>query len=547
MTHAGSGQPLAFRIVAILGLSLLYFFTAKAGLSLAFVQANASPVWPAAGVSLAALLILGARTWPGIFIGALLANLTAQGTSWKAAALIALGNTLAAAVAAVILEKTIRFEPSMERWKDIFGFLGIGVFLSPLLSATNGTLQVVLWNMAPTGLFSEIWYVWYSGDAMGVLLTAPPLLVWWGRRRYKKPPARPRELLVLLSLTLAFSYLVFWREVSGLALGTTLSFLVFPFAAWAAARHGLHVTTAITFLISAVALLGTIHRGGPFAAAGLHGQLYVFQLFVTVLAVTSMLLAGLVEERIRFETALGEAKERAEAADRTKSAFLATMSHEMRTPLNSIIGFTGILQRELAGPLNAEQLKQLGMVRGSAEHLLSVITNVLELATIEAGQFDLSQASFDLRACIEDCVERSRRLAKRKGLELHCENVSGPLVIVSDRRRVEQILHQLIQNAIKFTDSGEVFVLLRASGDGVKVSVSDTGIGIQPADINRLFLPFQQLESGLSRRFEGSGLGLVLCKKLIEKLGGTITVKSEPGRGSLFEFNLPLGMDRGNK
>jgi PAS domain S-box-containing protein len=240
----------------------------------------------------------------------------------------------------------------------------------------------------------------------------------------------------------------------------------------------------------------------------------------------------------------------AEAADRVKSAFLATMSHELRTPLNSIIGFTGIILQGLAGPLTPEQAKQLGMVQGSARHLLEVINDVLDLSKIEAEQLEVRHEPFDLRSSIEKVVASVLPLAQKKGLSLTAQAPEGPCAMVSDRRRLEQILLNLINNAIKFTQSGSVMVTLdvgagveaAVSGTGdenVTLRVTDTGMGVKPEHLAKLFQPFGQLDTGIARQHEGTGLGLAICRHLTRLLGGEIVALSEWGKGSQFSVTLP--------
>ncbi|MDD5170353.1 MAG: MASE1 domain-containing protein [Syntrophales bacterium] len=236
---------------------------------------------------------------------------------------------------------------------------------------------------------------------------------------------------------------------------------------------------------------------------------------------------------------LAMAKERAEAADHLKSAFLATMSHELRTPLNSIIGFTGIILQGYVGPLNEEQTKQLGMVRNSANHLLSLINDVLDISKIEAGQLQVSRELFDLPAAIEQAVQSSRPALDKKGLSLVVTidpTIGG---MVSDRRRVEQVLLNLLSNAVKFTDQGSIAVDCRREEGLVTIGVTDTGIGIKEENMARLFKAFQQVDTGTARRYEGTGLGLYICQRLAELLGGRMHVTSEWGKGSIFCFSLP--------
>ena len=251
-----------------------------------------------------------------------------------------------------------------------------------------------------------------------------------------------------------------------------------------------------------------------------------------------------LEDTVKKRTAeLEAAKIRAESADKLKSAFLANLSHELRTPLNSIIGFSGILLQEKSGALNEEQKKQLGMVQTSGRHLLSLINDILDLSKIDAGQFTVNYESFNIHEVIEEVMGIQRLYANQKGLSLTFVKSSDHGDIISDRQRIQQVLLNLLNNAIKFTDKGYVTIRCSKEKDFVRVEVSDTGIGIDEANQVKLFSPFIQIENDLTRRYEGSGLGLSICKKLIELLNGTINVKSEYGVGSTFSIALPLAKE----
>ncbi|PKN53169.1 MAG: sensor histidine kinase [Deltaproteobacteria bacterium HGW-Deltaproteobacteria-13] len=248
-----------------------------------------------------------------------------------------------------------------------------------------------------------------------------------------------------------------------------------------------------------------------------------------------------MEQRIiQRTTELAAAMDKAQAADRLKSAFLAAMSHELRTPLNSIIGFTGMILQGIAGPLNEEQKKQLGMVRGSAHHLLDLINDVLDISKIEAGQLTIMAEPFDLRQSIEKTVQIMLPLARKKNLDLGFRIADRISEVNGDQRRVEQIILNLLSNAVKFTERGEITLDCSADNDWITLSVTDTGIGIGPENIPIIFEAFRQVDSGIARVQEGTGLGLNITKKLVEMMGGSIHVESEFGKGSYFTIKLPI-------
>ncbi|MBE0602533.1 MAG: PAS domain S-box protein, partial [Deltaproteobacteria bacterium] len=247
-----------------------------------------------------------------------------------------------------------------------------------------------------------------------------------------------------------------------------------------------------------------------------------------------------LEQKVGERTAeLEKANTTLAELDRLKSNFIASMSHELRTPLNSIIGFTGILLQGFAGPLNEEQEKQLGMVKGSARHLLDLITDIIDLSKIEAGKIGFSVERFDLARVAREVLEGFRVQAGHKGISLSID-APDTLPVEADPRRIRQVLINLVGNAVKFTEKGGVRVEVAESGGTGSVSVSDTGPGIRPEDMRKLFRQFSQVGTAESLKHEGTGLGLHLSRKLMNLMGGDIRAESEFGRGSVFIATLPV-------
>ena len=246
-----------------------------------------------------------------------------------------------------------------------------------------------------------------------------------------------------------------------------------------------------------------------------------------------------ITDQKRARDEIQRMNERLKEADRLKSEFLATMSHELRTPLNSIIGFTGIVLQGMAGPLNDEQKKQLGMVYNSARHLLSLISDLLDLSRIEAGRMEVAVEEVDPRAVIEEIVRSLSPIVTNKKIEL-VTDLELPPRIRTDRKKLYQVLLNLTNNAVKFTHKGGVKIIARTDATSLKFVVEDTGIGIKPEQMELLFQAFRQVEGSAARRYEGTGLGLYLSRKLAALLGGEIHGESEFGKGSRFTFTIPL-------
>jgi PAS domain S-box-containing protein len=253
-----------------------------------------------------------------------------------------------------------------------------------------------------------------------------------------------------------------------------------------------------------------------------------------------------ITERKRIEEALVAAVDAAEDASRAKSAFLANMSHELRTPLNAIIGYSEMLQEELGERSQEDLVPDVVKIHGAGKHLLRLINDILDVSKIEAGKMDLLPEVFDAAALVRDAASTIRRLVESQANTLHVRCDEGIGLMKADLTRVRQVLLNLLSNASKFTQGGRVSLeadrITMNGGAWVRFRVRDTGIGMSPEQLARLFKAFTQADVSTTRRYGGTGLGLVISRQLCQMMGGEVTVESEPGVGSTFTVLLPTNM-----
>jgi len=238
---------------------------------------------------------------------------------------------------------------------------------------------------------------------------------------------------------------------------------------------------------------------------------------------------------------LSGANVRLKEMSQLKSQFLSNMSHELRTPLNSILGFSEVLQEKMFGELNEKQQEYVNYISESGQHLLSLINDILDLAKIEAGKLEMEPAEVSLGDLLQNSLTMVKEKALKHGIELSLKLENEIPHIYADERLVKQVVFNLLSNAVKFTpDGGRVGIEAVKEDEHIRITVWDTGIGIKEEDKEKLFKEFQQLDSGRDKRYQGTGLGLALSKRLVEMHGGRIWVESEEGKGSRFNFTLPI-------
>jgi signal transduction histidine kinase len=520
-------------LLLLIILALLYIAAGRAGLQLDAVSGFATLVWAPSGIALAALLRFGLPLWPGVTAGALVVNLWA-GAPLVAALGIATGNTLEP-VLAVLLLRRLGFR-GFTRVRDVVLLLAVGAAFSTTISATVGTLSLTLAGVVTSGRIVITWVSWWLGDAIADLIVAPLLFTWLTWR----PPVSRRRLLeaaALAAVLLTTSLMVFTRRAPTETVVFLQPYLLTPALIWAALRfHERGAATAV-FISSVIAVWATTAGAGPFQSGMLFQRLGALQALMAMMAITFLVLGAIASERTQTEHQLQRARETAEAASRAKSRFLAVVSHELRTPLTAVTGYADILLEGWAGQPNEQQRTHLQRIRAAGWHLISVIEGILTFSRAESGREEVRREDVDVAALAEESAALLAPEARKKSLQLQLTAPYQALLLRTDAGKLRQILLNLIGNAIKFSDTGTVDIAIERLPDRVQITVSDEGPGIPRDRLEEIFEPFTQL-SGVS--VGGTGLGLSASRMLAQLLGGSVTVKSEVGRGSKFMVQLPV-------
>src|SRR6266704_2268041 len=464
---------------AIGALALIYFIAGKLSLHLAFLNASASPVWPPAGIALAALLVLGCRVSPGIFVGAFFVNLLTAGNVFTSLG-TASGNTLEALCGAWLVNRFAGGARVFDRPQDVFKF-ALAALISTTVSPTFGVSSLAAGGFAQWSSYWLIWLTWWLGDASGVLIVAPLLLLWSvpaTQRKWNQKQVLEVSVLLLLLVVLAETVFGGWLPIS--ARNYPISFICGPIVIWTAFRFTPRETATGIFILSAIAIWGTVHGFGPFILQSENQSLLMLQSWTAALTITAMAIAAAITERNSTQLALEQQKDAVEAANRTKDNFLAMLSHELRTPLTPVITALDTLE---TGPADTEESRvALAMIRRNVELESQLIDDLLDLTRIAKDKLRLSFDQIDAHQAISNVAEICRMEANARRLRVYLNLRAGAHHVTADVTKFQQIIWNLLKNAIKFTkENGEITISSSNPSPQVLTSiVGDTGIGIEP-------------------------------------------------------------------
>lgn len=530
----------------------IYFSTAKLGLMMDAVSGFATLVWPPTGIALAALLLFGYDLWPGIALGAFLVNFSA-GAPALAACGIAVGNTLEAVLGAYWLRRFPGFSGTLGRVQDVLGLVVVAALASTMVSATVGVSSLYFAGIVALSTYGSTWIAWWIGDMLGNLVVAPLLLTWGSAPRIQFKTRKIVEAGGVALLLIGIGLAVFGGLFPTAQNGYPLTYMIFPPLIWAALRFGPRGAVSATSAMSVLAIWGTAEGFGPFAEDTLSGSLIFLQLFMGAVAVTVLFMAAVVTERreaektaregeVRISQLYAETKKQAaelERASKMQGDFTAMIVHDLRSPLAVIMGAGTMMADGVMGSVNDEQTKWLGRIAANSRRLMDFVTAFLDLSKIEAGHIELHKEEVDLRGLIDTSIDDYLILARNKNISIASRLDPGLREIHADAWRLEQLLSNLLTNAIKFTpDDGHIEVGAAPDrGANVTLWVKDSGTGIPPQEIGKIF---EKYRSANSPSYEGTGLGLVICKMIVEAHRGKIWVESAEGKGTTFFCSLPM-------
>lgn len=498
-----------------------YLLSAKLGLSLSAVSGFATLIWLPTGLSFAALYLWGKRFWPAITLGALAANMW-MGAPLVTALFIAGGNTLEAVAGVYLFRKFSAADSGLERVRDVGAFVFFGALMSTLISATIGVSALYFSGIVSLGTFSQTWSAWWIGDVLSNLVVAPFIMIWARKSNFETNSPRKIEGIVLGTLVLVLCSLVFSNWLSPEIQQYLRPHWIFLLLIWATLRFGQKANVSLTLALAVIAIACTILGSGPYADQSLSENLILLQMFTGAVA-----LSGL------FFGALGREKEH---ALRMRTDFISIASHELRTPLTGLHLSLKILKDYQKENPSSQVGNAIMALDRQAGKLTKLVDSLLNVAQIENGNLILEKKETDVSLLVHDVSLGLGELLERTSCSLKLD-IQPSVRSICSSYGIEQVLTNLLMNSMKYGAGKDVRITLLSLGNRIRLSVKDQGRGISSEHHQKIFERYQRVDNNET---QGLGLGLYISKLIIDAHNGSISVDSEPGKGSTFTVEFPV-------
>lgn len=489
-----------------------------------------------------------------IFITKLIFGYFKQDFPWAVNIAIAFADVILVTLAI----ESLRFfnKSPVEIHKRPGDFLFFIIFALGISNVVNAIIGATAVAYGFGGNVYDIFQTWFLSSTLGCVVLSPLIISFQNAFSiYRKKPGRIIEIILIVILGAIWSNHIFGIRTQASSF-LELPFSLYPLLILVAWRYGVFGSSLNLFVITTVAMINSIQGGGPFAAQG-NGQAIEaisLQTFIYVTVLSFLMLAVLIEALIENNSILeskvlerthelNNALEKAKAADSAKSKFLAMMSHEIRTPMNGVIGCANLLKNK---SLDEENSKLVEAILSSGNMLLTILNDILDFSKIEAGKLEIEHVAFQPAQAVKNVFELFIPKAKEKNIDFKLiTDIENKLFVSGDVNRIKQVLGNLISNAIKFTEKGFIEInssLILESNESctLQIQVKDTGIGMNKETLTKLFMPFVQEDASIARVYGGTGLGLSISLRIVELMGGKLTVDSKVNEGSVFTLSLPL-------
>lgn len=534
----------------LVAIGVIYFVLAKGGLALASVHPSATPIWPPTGLALAAVLLWGYRTWPAIFIAAVIANATTAGSVATAIA-IATGNTLEAVVGAYLVNRWSRGRHTFSRPNSVAKFALICIVIATPISASIGLTSLATAGYIDRTNFTDAWVTWWLGDVTGALVIAPVIVLWASSNDHAFNRDDCLETVGVLATAAAVGLIAFSPLIEQTPGRDPLGFLAILPMLWAALRRGPRDTATVALVLAGITVWGTLTGGGPFTTADLNVSFLLVLMFLISITVPSLLLSADVEVRkrgekrlrraqVELERKVAERTQELELANAAKSRFLAMASHDLRQPLHAL----GLFIAQLRMPLRSgERTRTIELVDATRKEMDEMLNSLLDMSKLDAGILIPTITEFPIARLLQKIETTFDQATRETGLRLRVRRSDA--WVRSDAMLLERILLNLVSNAVRYTLRGGIIVGCRRRGQMLRIEVWDSGPGIPEDQKQNIFGEFFQLAARDRNRYGSMGLGLAIVDRLRLLLNHPIDLASTVGRGSRFAILVPMADECG--